>query len=124
MTNVPYTDGGEGGFPPVVCFYISSALTSIGYAAGAAMLLAVYSKVLEGLDQGSFMGWFTASCSVARIIGPLGASYLLDLDPTARYMFAGVAAMLLLSALLIIGNLGVLKQRDNNDDVDEAARVN
>jgi hypothetical protein len=76
------------------------------------VLLAIYSKVLEGIDQvsmwahecthhehdvrraqGAFMGWFTAAISTARIVGPLGASYVIDEDETGRWMFGGVAAV-------------------------------
>lgn len=121
-------------FPPHWCFYLSSALTSIGYAAGTAVLIAIYSKVLEGLDQGMFMGAFSAACSIARIVGPLGASYVLQLDEHARWVFGGIAIMLFVSAVGSAASYRVLKPRCESlpaaaavgDDGDEAAgaRVN
>jgi MFS family permease len=101
----------DGVYPPVWCFYLSSALTSMGYAAGTAVLLAIFSKVLEGLDQGMFMGAFSAACSTARIAGPLVSSYVLQLDPQARWVFGGVAIALLVSALVSLASFRLLKPR-------------
>jgi MFS family permease len=101
----------DGEYPPVWCFYLSSALTSMGYAAGTAVLLAIFSKVLEGLDQGMFMGAFSAACSTARIAGPLVSSYVLQLDPQARWVFGGVAIALLLSAVVSLASYRLLKPR-------------
>ncbi len=122
-------------FPPIWCFYVSSALTSIGYAAGTAVLIAIYSKVLEGLDQGMFMGAFSAACSIARIVGPLGASYVLQLDPHARWVFGGISIMLFVSAVGSALSYRVLKPRCESlpsaavadaadDDEVASARVN
>jgi MFS family permease len=105
--SVNFTDA----YPPVYCFYLSSLLTSVGYASGTAVLIAIYSKVLDGLDQGVFMGAFSAACSVARIVGPLGASYMLQIDPMARWVFGGISIMLFLSAVLSAASYNVLKPR-------------
>jgi MFS family permease len=107
----------DDAYPPVWCFYLSSALTSMGYAAGTAVLLAIFSKVLEGLDQGMFMGAFSAACSTARIAGPLVSSYVLQLDPHARWVFGGVAIALLVSAIVSLASYRLLKPRCEDVEV-------
>ena len=117
--NVPLK---SGVYPPEWCFFTASGLTSIGYAAGTAVLLAIYSKILEGLDQGTFMGWFSAACSTARIIGPLASSYLLQSDPTGRYVFGGVSAALFISFFVAAASYSKLKPAcDDEDTVDPNA---
>ena len=116
--NVPFHDHQ---FPPHWRFYTSSGLTSVGYAAGTAVLLAIYSKVLEGLDQGTFMGWFSAACSTARIIGPLAASYLLENDPTGRWIFGGVAIILFISFLVSVVSYQTLQPQCEREEEEEGA---
>ena len=110
-----------GDFPPHWCFFTASGLTSIGYAAGTAVLLAIFSKVLEGLDQGTFMGWFSAACSTARIVGPLAASYLLQADPTGRWIFGGVSIILFLSAIVSAASYRILTPPCDEDDARKAS---
>ena len=117
--NVPWYDEPMSltpAFPARWRFFLSSAVTSIGYAAGCAVLLAIYSKVLEGLDQGTFMGWFSAACSTARIVGPLAASYLLNEDPTGRYIFGGLAVILIISTGVAAGSYKLLLPQCEQED--------
>mmetsp|Transcript_19559 Transcript_19559/g.33619 ORF Transcript_19559/g.33619 Transcript_19559/m.33619 type:complete len:603 (-) Transcript_19559:63-1871(-) len=106
---------GKPYWPPVYAFMTGCVLTSLGYSSGCAVLLAIYSKVLEGLDQGAFMGWFSAACSMARIIGPLAASYIINYDATARWLWGGVAILLFLSGIVALVGYAQLQPQCEKD---------
>lgn len=59
-------------------FWVGVSLCSASYSTSVAVLISVYSKILENLDQGMMMGWLSSAGSVARIVGPIIASYSLE----------------------------------------------
>jgi hypothetical protein len=61
-------------------FLIGICLTSIGYADSQALLLTLFSKLLDQHEQGVMMGWLSSSSSIARMICPIGASYLYTIN--------------------------------------------
>ena len=85
-------------------FFLGSAMASVGYSLSTALVLAILSKILEGLDQGFWMGAMSSASSVARLIGPLLCSFLWDLDAArnGRWAFLYNVVMLALACLLII----------------------
>ncbi len=56
-------------------FFLGCGLASASYSTSVALLISIYTKVLEGLDQGMMMGWLSSAGSIARIVGPIVASY-------------------------------------------------
>jgi len=75
-------------------FIVAVALVGAGYATAVAVLISIYSKVLESLDQGMLMGWLSSSGSVARIIGPVFASNAFQYGG-GRLVFGFMAGMTL-----------------------------
>jgi len=59
-------------------FLIGVAAASIGFSAACALIIAIFSKILEDQEQGLMMGYLSTAGSAARMIGPVGASYVLN----------------------------------------------
>lgn len=59
-------------------FCVGVALCSSGYSTSVAVLISIYSKILKNFDQGMLMGWMSSAGSIARIVGPVYASYTLQ----------------------------------------------
>jgi len=78
-------------------FLIGVAFASTGFSAACALLIAIFSKILQDQEQGLMMGYLSTAGSAARMIGtlisffvfnihtyccmikgPIGASYILD----------------------------------------------
>jgi len=75
-------------------FYVAITMIAIGFADGQAVLLALFSKLLEEQEQGMMMGWLSSSGSIARMICPIAASYAYSAsDYKANYIFLGSAAL-------------------------------
>jgi len=84
-------------------FYVAITMIAIGFANGQALLLALFSKLLEEQEQGMMMGWLTSSGSIARMICPIASSYVYSASGMrANYLFLGSAA------LTFWGNLGIV----------------
>ncbi|PRP85230.1 hypothetical protein PROFUN_07000 [Planoprotostelium fungivorum] len=83
-------------------FGLGVALVSAGYATSVALLIALYTKILDGLDQGMFMGWLSSSGSVARMIGPLSATYIYNYKG-ALWIFTIMCSMMTLAFVITIG---------------------
>jgi len=84
-------------------FCLGSAVGATAYACGVAVLIALYSKVLENLDQGVMMGWLSSSGSVSRIIGPLAASYTIEFAGPSVVFIEIISVMALTLLTIIIG---------------------
>uniref|UniRef100_A0A6B2L399 Major facilitator superfamily (MFS) profile domain-containing protein n=1 Tax=Arcella intermedia TaxID=1963864 RepID=A0A6B2L399_9EUKA len=82
-------------------FFGGIALVAVGYADGQALLLALFSKLLEEQEQGMMMGWLSSSGSIARMICPVSASYVYH-SFGANYIF------LCCAALCFVATMGVL----------------
>jgi len=74
------------------------ALVTIGYVNGQALLLSLFSKVLEEHEQGMMMGWLSSAGSVARMSVPIGSSYLWKYVG-ANYVFLGCSCLLFVAML-------------------------
>eukprot|EP01114_Cavostelium_apophysatum_P018577 TRINITY_DN5778_c0_g1_i1.p1 TRINITY_DN5778_c0_g1~~TRINITY_DN5778_c0_g1_i1.p1 ORF type:complete len:493 (+),score=90.41 TRINITY_DN5778_c0_g1_i1:69-1547(+) len=64
-------------------FIASAALGGTAFSVACALMTTIYSKILESLDQGMMMGWLLSVGSIARILGPLVATYTLDYTNTS-----------------------------------------
>jgi MFS family permease len=54
-------------------------LVGPGYVIAQVEIVTIYSQLIGSVQPGVYMGYITGSASIARIIGPLGAGYLLEL---------------------------------------------
>jgi len=84
-----------------VRFWIGTSMCSGGYSVCVAVLISVYSKVLEGMDQGMMMGWLSSASSIARIIGPIAASYVYQNGGDHKIFFVCVVINSFLTLCLI-----------------------
>jgi len=83
----------NNGYVSLVRFFIGVGLTSFGYADGSAILVALFSKILEEQEQGMMMGWFSSASAIARMTAPIAASYVFNLY-SENYIFISVAVLL------------------------------
>jgi len=84
-------------------WYISVTLVSVGYANGSALLVAIFSKILENHEQGVMMGWFSSCASIARMLAPPAASYTFNnLGPS--FIFLGCAGLNVIAIILTFIN--------------------
>jgi len=84
-------------------FLAGISLTSIGYANAQALLLTLYSKLLDQHKQGVMMGWLSSSSSIARMICPIGASYIYNLNANGpNIVFMCTTALSLVAVVLTL----------------------
>ncbi|XP_067661430.1 major facilitator superfamily domain-containing protein 8-like isoform X2 [Haliotis asinina] len=89
--------------PPVyLAQYIAGCIIiSAGYPAANVMCYTLFSKILGPKPQGMWMGWLTASGSLARTLGPIFVSQIYySFGP--RVTFAADCAIILVTILAII----------------------
>eukprot|EP01126_Amoeba_proteus_P021910 TRINITY_DN2227_c0_g1_i3.p1 TRINITY_DN2227_c0_g1~~TRINITY_DN2227_c0_g1_i3.p1 ORF type:complete len:336 (-),score=40.19 TRINITY_DN2227_c0_g1_i3:186-1193(-) len=80
----------------LIRFGIGIFFISVGYACGAALLLAVFTKVLKENEQGVMLGWLSSVGSIARMTIPIISSYFwLYLGP--NYLFLCVTMLMFIS---------------------------
>ena len=72
----------------------------LGYGFAQLSELVLYSKLLGSLPQGVFMGYLTSSGSLARIVGPLWAVSLYNLNHNGTPMFLAVGGVMFVGTLL------------------------
>jgi len=82
-------------------FLVGVAFASIGFSAACALLIAIFSKILQDHEQGLMMGYLSTAGSAARMIGPIGASYILDYVGGSM-VFLITVAMLVTSFILTL----------------------
>jgi len=97
----------ENHFVSLPRFCIAVGLVGAGYATAVAVLISIYSKVLEFLDQGMLMGWLSSSGSVARIIGPVFASNAFQYGG-GRLVFGFMTGLTLLNLFVVMASYRVL----------------
>jgi len=85
----------------MIRFYIGIGLVSFGYINGQAILIAIFSKILEEQEQGIMMGWFSSVGLIARMIVPVVAAYVFDLF-SISYIFLTVAILTVISIINLI----------------------
>jgi len=59
-------------------FLSGAGVGAAGFSPACALVMSIYSKVLDKLDQGTLMGLAQSAASISRIVGPLAASYTLQ----------------------------------------------
>eukprot|EP01123_Difflugia_compressa_P012779 TRINITY_DN5602_c0_g2_i1.p1 TRINITY_DN5602_c0_g2~~TRINITY_DN5602_c0_g2_i1.p1 ORF type:complete len:363 (+),score=50.37 TRINITY_DN5602_c0_g2_i1:3-1091(+) len=82
-------------------FCLGIGVVSYGYADAAALLLSLFSQLLEEREQGVMMGWLSSTGCIARMICPLGAAYVYNAIG-ANYIFLASAG------LCFISNMGII----------------
>lgn len=80
-------------------FYFGVAIICIGYPITAVITYAIFSKVLGPMAQGTMMGWLTGFGSLARMVGPIWSSAMLD-NVSAASVWLVCALLALAGALL------------------------
>jgi len=56
-------------------FTVAIFCVSFGFTVNQALTLVIFSRILEGIEQGVMMGWLSSTSSIARMICPIAASY-------------------------------------------------
>jgi len=98
-------------YAPFWQFALCLLFSAFSYSTSVAVIISMYSKVLEGLAQGAMMGWLGSSGSLARIFAPLYASYVFQYGgPTA--LFAGMSGLMLITTLVLLFSYNQLGPRD------------
>eukprot|EP01127_Copromyxa_protea_P014306 TRINITY_DN3962_c0_g1_i1.p1 TRINITY_DN3962_c0_g1~~TRINITY_DN3962_c0_g1_i1.p1 ORF type:complete len:512 (-),score=104.05 TRINITY_DN3962_c0_g1_i1:34-1353(-) len=88
----------NNGWISLTRFYVGLFFISVGYACAAALLLAVFTKILNESEQGIMLGWLSSVGSIARMIIPIVASFcFVPLGP--NYLFLGVTAIVFVSTV-------------------------
>jgi len=54
------------------------AVATFGFGITQVVVNSIYSKILEGLELGTFMGYMNSSASVGRVIAPIFTGYLFE----------------------------------------------
>jgi len=85
----------------LIRFCVGIGIVSVGYANSAALLLALFSKLLEEREQGIMMGWLSSVGCIARMACPIGASYVYKYVG-ADYIFLGSAVFCFLTNFLLL----------------------
>jgi len=90
-------------FVKLYLFLSGVVVATLGYGLSQAVISTIFSKILEGQDQGAMMGYMSSSASVARMMSPVATGYLFEYTG-GKYIFLGVTALLFFTTILnIIG---------------------
>eukprot|EP01088_Endostelium_zonatum_P011347 TRINITY_DN2547_c0_g3_i1.p1 TRINITY_DN2547_c0_g3~~TRINITY_DN2547_c0_g3_i1.p1 ORF type:complete len:537 (-),score=95.03 TRINITY_DN2547_c0_g3_i1:119-1729(-) len=110
LVNYPFQD------PVQIWRFLVGVFSASGaFSAACALLISVFSKVSDGLEQGFLMGLLSSSGSVARIVGPLAATFGNKfVGPGA--VFAGVVGVLMAS---VVATVVVIFMQCMNDSREE-----
>jgi MFS family permease len=57
-------------------FLIGVFFIAFGFTVNQSLTTVVFSKILDGLEQGVMMGWMSSISSIARFISPIAATYV------------------------------------------------
>jgi len=100
-------------FVPLWKFWLGVSLCSASYATAVAILISIYSKILENLDQGLMMGWLSSAGSIARIVGPVTASYALQYGGASGYLiFIIMICSMGVTTIIVISSYRLLSPRE------------
>jgi ceroid-lipofuscinosis MFS transporter 7 len=103
----------KGQYVNLTRFSLGCAFGAISYSTSVAVLISIFSKILENSDQGVMMGWLSSSGSIARIIGPLIASYTLDVGGP-RLVFSIMLGFMFLTLLITIISYPIFSKATKN----------
>jgi len=95
-------------------FLIGVGCASVGFSSACAVVISIFSKLLENVEQGVMMGWLSASGSLARVAGPLFSAYVLQYVG-GGLVFLITASMLVLALLLTLIFFPHLKTSHKSD---------
>jgi len=101
-------------FVSIYIFLSAQMLASIGYGLSQSVVNSVYSKILEGQDQGIFMGYLTAASSLARTTAPIGTAYLFQYTQ-GRYIYIIDSIVTLIALLMCVIAYKKLAPRELQD---------
>jgi len=105
----------NNGYVPLWRFYLGIALVSFGYADGQAVLVALFSKILEEQEQGMMMGWFSSAGAISRMTMPIIASYVFY-QFSENYIFLSVAAICFLAVCSTVFGWDALDPKRNRKE--------
>jgi len=74
------------------------AVATFGFGITQVVVNSIYSKILEGLELGTFMGYMNSSASIARVIAPIFTGYLFE-------YYGGIIIFSFLTGLMILSTL-------------------
>lgn len=87
---------------PAIAYVASLGLTwSVAYPIGQTAVLSLFSKVLAGLPAGGFLGIFSATGSIARVIFAMVAGYIWS-EVGREAVFASIVGYVLLVAGVVV----------------------
>lgn len=95
-------------------FLIGVGLASVGFSSACAVVISIFSKLLENVEQGVMMGWLSASGSLARVAGPLFSAYVLQYVG-GGLVFLITASMLVVALVLTLAFFPHLKTAHKGD---------
>jgi len=113
-----FIDWGNG-YLTIARFMAGIFFICVGYACAAALLMAVFTKILNENEQGIMLGWLSSVGSIARMTIPIIASYAWAyIGP--NYLFLGVTALVFVTgvALTVFYDQIVPKEEMDEDTVD------
>jgi len=96
LINYPFNE-----YVELARFLVAVGCASVGFSSACALVISIFSKILENVEQGVMMGWLSASGSLARVAGPLFAAYLLQYVG-GGLVFLITTAMLVLALILTV----------------------
>jgi len=106
----------NNGAVPIWRFYLGIGFVSFGYADGQAVLVALFSKILEEQEQGIMMGWFSSAGAISRMSVPIAAAYIFN-SFSENYIFLSVAALCFLACCsTVFGWDAIDPNRNKRDD--------
>eukprot|EP00008_Paramoeba_atlantica_P006682 CAMPEP_0201479810 /NCGR_PEP_ID=MMETSP0151_2-20130828/4460_1 /ASSEMBLY_ACC=CAM_ASM_000257 /TAXON_ID=200890 /ORGANISM="Paramoeba atlantica, Strain 621/1 / CCAP 1560/9" /LENGTH=463 /DNA_ID=CAMNT_0047861485 /DNA_START=140 /DNA_END=1529 /DNA_ORIENTATION=- len=85
--------------PSLWYFMIFMNLFFCGYGVTQLVDLLIYTKILGDTPQGTYMGYLTSTGSVARILGPIWAINLYNINPNGAPLFLSVSGACALGAI-------------------------
>jgi len=103
----------ENGHVPLWRFYVGVGLTAFGYADGNAILIALFSKILDEHEQGMMMGWFSSAGAISRMSAPIIASYIFNLY-SENYILVSVSVLCFLACCSSIFGWDAIDPKKHN----------
>jgi hypothetical protein len=70
------------GWVSMARFLVGVFFVAFGFTVNQSLTTVVFSKILDGLEQGVMMGWMSSVSSIARFVSPIAATYLWVLAPS------------------------------------------
>jgi len=100
-------------------FFLSGVVVAtLGYGLSQAVISTVFTKILEGQDQGAMMGYMSSSASIARMMSPVAVGYLFEYTG-GKYIFLSVTGLLFFTTILNILGYKALAPAVNHSQVEE-----